>query len=171
MDFTAGINGINLGHNHPKVLSAVVNQMEKYSRSAGNFDNSKTIYQLRKSFSGFLHPSLSSFYFTNTEEEAFRYAVWLAHTITKRPAVIRIKYCQCRQKINTNIKSLIRAKYKVQDNNSDPSTYYVDCCINPNNISEITIETAISELLPCIRDLICPSTTPATDLCNHCRAE
>ncbi len=161
MDFSAGINGINLGHNHPKVLSAAVNQMEKYSRSAGYFDNSKTIYQLRKSLSGLLPLGLDSFFFTNTEEEAVRYAVWLAKSITKRSAVIRFKYCQCRQKMNTNIKSLIKAEYKVQDNNSDPSTYYVECYISPKNSSEITIETAISELLSCIRDLICPPTTPA----------
>ncbi len=161
MDFSAGINGINLGHNHPKVLSAAVNQMEKYSRSAGYFDNSKTIYQLRKSLSGLLPLGLDSFFFTNTEEEAVRYAVWLAKSITKRSAVIRFKYCQCRQKMNTNIKSLIKAEYKVQDNNSDPSTYYVECYISPKNNSEITIETAISELLSCIRDLICPPTTPA----------
>ncbi|MBU4446910.1 aminotransferase class III-fold pyridoxal phosphate-dependent enzyme [bacterium] len=161
MDFTAGKNGNNLGHNHPKVLSAAVNQMEKYSRSAGNFDNSKTIYQLRKSLSGLLPLGLDSFFFTNTEEEAVRYAVWLAQTITKRSAVIRIKYCQRRQQMNTNNPSLIKAEYKVQDYNSDPSTYYVECCISPKNISEITIEIIISELLSCIRDLICPPTTPA----------
>lgn len=161
MDFTAGINGNNLGHNHPRVLFAAVNQMEKYSRSAGNFDNSKTIYQLKKSLSGLLPPGLDSFFFTNSEEEAIRYAVWLARTITKRPAVIRIKYCQCGQQMNTNITSLIKAEYKVQDYTSDSSTYYVECCISPKNISEITIEIITSELLSCIRDLICPPTTPA----------
>jgi 4-aminobutyrate aminotransferase-like enzyme len=47
MDFTTGLSGCNLGHNHPDVLSAVGRLMEIYSRSAGYFDYSKIIFQLR----------------------------------------------------------------------------------------------------------------------------
>jgi adenosylmethionine-8-amino-7-oxononanoate aminotransferase len=46
MDFTAGMRGINLGHNHPKVLSAVAKQMEEYARSVGFFNSHKLINQL-----------------------------------------------------------------------------------------------------------------------------
>ena len=41
MDFTAGINGNNLGHNHPRVLSAAVNQMENNS-----YPNSSAVWDL-----------------------------------------------------------------------------------------------------------------------------
>ena len=161
MDFTAGMNGINLGHNHPKVLSAVANQMVKYARSAGNFNNSTTIHQLWEYFSSILGSSHGYVYLTNTEEKAVRYAIRLAYSITKRPAVLRIKFCNGKQQKKPKIESLIDDKNNGQDSNLDPSTYYVNCCISPNNISELTIETAISELLSCLRDLICSPTEPA----------
>jgi 4-aminobutyrate aminotransferase len=161
MDFTAGINGNNLGHNHPRVISAAKNQMENYARSAGYFDNSKTLYHLRKSLSEFLPPLLNSFFFSNTEEQAVEYAVWLAHSITKRPAVLRIKYCHSWQQMKTDNTPLIKVEYYHQIYESESSTYYIECCISPKNISEITKEIIISELLACIRDLICPPTKPA----------
>jgi 4-aminobutyrate aminotransferase-like enzyme len=87
MDFTAGMRGINLGHNHPKVLSAVAKQMEEYARSAGFFNSHKLINQLWESFLSFIDPRTGSVYITNTEEEALGYAILLAHSITKRSTV------------------------------------------------------------------------------------
>jgi 4-aminobutyrate aminotransferase-like enzyme len=63
MDFTAGLNGYNLGQNHPGVLTAVANQMEKYARSGGYFDNTNTIFQLKRLLSGILPSILDSFFY------------------------------------------------------------------------------------------------------------
>jgi len=158
MDFTAGIRGINLGHNHPKVLSAVAKQMEEYARSVGFFNSHKLINQLWESILGFIDPRTGSVYITNTEEEALRYAILLAHSITKRSAVLRIKFCIGKQRKKPGIEFLREDENNDPNGNLDPLTSFITCYISPINISELTIESAISDLLSYLRDFNYSST-------------
>ncbi len=152
MDFASGMRGINLGHNHPKVLSAVAKQMEEYARGAGFFNGHKPINQLWESFLSFIDPRTSSVYFTNTEEEALRYALLLAHSITKRSTVLRIKFCKDKQRRKPGIE-LIRGDENNDPNSIlDPLTIFISCNISPDNISELTIESTITELLSYLRN-------------------
>ena len=158
MDFTAGMRGINLGHNHPKVLSSVAKQMEEYARSAGFFNSHKLINQLWESFLSFIDPRQGAMYLTNTEGEALRYAILLANSITKRSAVLRIKFCIGKERKKPGIEFLREDENNDPNGNLDPLTSFITCYISPINISEITIESAISELLSYLRDFNYSST-------------
>jgi 4-aminobutyrate aminotransferase len=161
MDFTAGIRGINLGHNHPKVMSAVAKQMEEYARSVGLINGDNPIKQLWESFLGFIDPRTGSAYFTNSEEEALRYAIFLAQSVTKRSAVLRIKFCKGKQREKPGIEFVMLDQNHHPHFNSDQFPYSMSCLIVLNNISELTIESTISEIFTYLRDLICSLTEPA----------
>jgi 4-aminobutyrate aminotransferase len=152
MDFTAGMRGINLGHNHPEVLSAVAKQMLEYARSAGFFNNHKPINQLWESFLGFIDPCIGSVYFSNTEEEALRYAILLARSITKRSGLLRIKFFKAKQGMKPDIEFLGRDENNNSNSNLYPFTPIINCYISTIDNSELTIESAISELLSHLRD-------------------
>jgi len=158
MDFTTGMRGINIGHNHPKVLSAVAKQMEEYARSAGFFNSHKPIYQLWGSFLSFIDPRQGAVYLTNTEEKALRYAISLANLITKQSAVLRIKFFKGKQHKKPGIEILIGDENNDPNSNLDPLTHYMSCYIFLNNISDLTIESAISDLLSYLRDFNYSST-------------
>ncbi len=151
MDFTAGVRGINLGHNHPKVLSAVAKQMEEYARSAGFFNCHKLINQLWESFLSFIDPRTGSVYITNTEEEALGYAILLAHSITKRSKVLRIKFCKGKQRKKPGIEFLREDENNDPNGNLDPFTSFMTCYISPNNVSDLATESAIPDLLSYLR--------------------
>ena len=152
MDFTTGLSGINLGHNHPSVLSAVTKQMETYSQSAGNFDNTRTIFQLRKSFSKLLSPSLFSFNFTNTEELAIKYSIRLARTLTNRSAYIKFVYNQCNILNNFSSSIHINNKYKNEDDNRDTTHYFLECRATNNYLEETTPLKITNELISIIQE-------------------
>jgi 4-aminobutyrate aminotransferase len=154
MDFTAGTRGINLGHNHPGVLSAIAKQMEEYARSAGFFNSHKPIYQLWESFLSFIEPRPGAIYFTNTEEEALQYAILLANSMTKRSTVLRIKLCKGKQKEKSGFEFLMGDENYDPNSNSDPSSRYMNCTISLYNISDLTIESTTSELISCLGDLV-----------------
>jgi acetylornithine/succinyldiaminopimelate/putrescine aminotransferase len=89
IDLVGGISVANTGHRHPRVLSAITDQMQRYLHVMvyGEFVESPQVrYAARLSES--LPPGLQSIYFTNSGTEAVEGAMKLAKRINGRPGII-----------------------------------------------------------------------------------
>ena len=89
LDFISGVSVSNIGHCHPKVVTAVQNQVEKYMHTMvyGEYVQSPQT-QLAKKLCQLLPEQLNSVYFVNSGTEANEGALKLAKRITGRTQLI-----------------------------------------------------------------------------------
>lgn len=92
LDFVAGVSANSLGHNHPKVSTAIKNQLEKYAHVMvyGEFIQKPQV-ELCKLLASTLPKELQSVYITNSGTEATEGAIKLAKRITNRAEIIGAK--------------------------------------------------------------------------------
>jgi len=88
LDFTSGIGVTNTGHCHPKVVAAIREQAGKLIHGQINIVMHEPLLQLIERLKTIVHPSLDSFFFSNSGAEAVEGAVKLAKMATKRTNVI-----------------------------------------------------------------------------------
>lgn len=88
LDFTSGIAVTNIGHCHPRVISAARAQMEKMIHSAVGVSIHESLLQLCDALQLVLPPKLNMFFFGNSGAEAVEGALKLARYVTRRPAII-----------------------------------------------------------------------------------
>ena len=84
LDFTAGISVMNVGWNHPRVVSAITEQVEKLSHGAFLDFCSETPVMFAEKLVRFLPESLNRIYFSNSGAESIEAALKLARYATKR---------------------------------------------------------------------------------------
>lgn len=89
MDLISGISVSNSGHCHPKIISAIKKQVEKYSHLMvyGEYVQSPQVL-LAKKLSSLLPKNLNSVYFVNSGAEATEGALKLAKRYTGRTEII-----------------------------------------------------------------------------------
>ncbi|WNH09828.1 aspartate aminotransferase family protein [Thalassobellus suaedae] len=89
LDFVAGVSACPLGHNHPKVVSAIKDQLDKYMHVMvyGEYAQ-KPAVELAKLLAKNLPESLSKTYLTNSGTEAIEGALKLARRATGRSEII-----------------------------------------------------------------------------------
>ena len=89
LDFVAGVSACSLGHQHPRVKAAIINQLDKYAHVMvyGEYAQSPAI-QLTKLLAAHLPPSLQSTYLVNSGTEAIDGAIKLARRATGRTEII-----------------------------------------------------------------------------------
>lgn len=89
IDLIGGISVANLGHGHPKVLSAIREQLDKYLHVMvyGEFVESPQVRYAAR-LTSLLPASLNSVYFTNSGGEAVEGAMKLAKRVTNRTRII-----------------------------------------------------------------------------------
>ena len=92
LDFIAGVSANSLGHNHPVVKKAIIDQLEKYTHVMvyGEFIQESQV-ALCKIICEQLPPSLQSVYLTNSGTEATEGALKLAKRFTGRSEIISAK--------------------------------------------------------------------------------
>ena len=92
LDFVAGVSACSIGHCNKHVITAVQNQINKYSHVMvyGEYIQDPQ-YKLAKLLADNLPESLSTTYFTNSGAEAIEGAIKLAKRINKRSEII---YCK-----------------------------------------------------------------------------
>ncbi len=92
LDLISGISVSNIGHRHPKVISAIKDQLDKYLHLMvyGEYVQSPQVL-LAKLLSENLPPALSSVYFVNSGSEAIEGAMKLAKRFTGRTEIISFK--------------------------------------------------------------------------------
>tara|TARA_R110002012_G_scaffold64308_4_gene169085 strand:- start:12445 stop:13638 length:1194 start_codon:yes stop_codon:yes gene_type:complete len=89
LDFVAGVSACTLGHKHPKVVSAIKNQLDKYLHVMvyGEYIQEKPV-ALTKLLAKHLPESLQTTYLTNSGTEAVEGALKLAKRATGRSEII-----------------------------------------------------------------------------------
>ncbi len=89
LDFIAGVSACSLGHCHPKVVTAVKNQLDKYLHVMvyGEFIQ-KPAVELCKLLSENLPDNLTTTYLTNSGTEAIEGSIKLARRATGRQEII-----------------------------------------------------------------------------------
>ncbi|WP_027136845.1 aspartate aminotransferase family protein [Gaetbulibacter saemankumensis] len=92
LDFVSGVSATPLGHNHPKVVSAIKEQLDKYMHVMvyGEYVQ-KTPVALCKLLAKNLPASLDKTYLTNSGTEAIEGALKLAKRVTGRSEIISAK--------------------------------------------------------------------------------
>ncbi len=88
LDFTCGIGVTNTGHCHPKVVKAVQEQAAKLLHGQVNIVIHKPLLELIEELKPIVHPSIDTFFFTNSGAEAIEGGVKLARAATGKPNVI-----------------------------------------------------------------------------------
>lgn len=84
LDFTAGISVMNVGWNHPRVVSAITEQVAKLSHGAFLDFCSEIPVRFAEKLIQFLPSSLNRVYFSNSGAESVEAALKLARYATKR---------------------------------------------------------------------------------------
>lgn len=89
LDFVAGVSACTLGHNHPKVVSAIKSQLDQYMHVMvyGEYIQ-KPAVELTKLLAKNLPQSLQKTYLTNSGTEAIEGALKLAKRATRRCEII-----------------------------------------------------------------------------------
>ncbi|WP_274474416.1 aspartate aminotransferase family protein [Mangrovimonas aestuarii] len=93
LDFVAGVSACSLGHKHPKVVTAIKEQLDKYLHVMvyGEYIQ-KPAVELTKYLAEHLPSSLETTYLTNSGTEAIEGAIKLAKRATGRSEVISAKH-------------------------------------------------------------------------------
>tara|TARA_B100000809_G_C15139466_1_gene532383 strand:- start:3004 stop:4188 length:1185 start_codon:yes stop_codon:yes gene_type:complete len=92
LDFIAGVSACSLGHCHPKVISAVKDQLDKYLHVMvyGEFIQEPAV-ELTKLLSKYLPDNLTTTYLTNSGTEAIEGSIKLARRATGRKEILYAK--------------------------------------------------------------------------------
>ncbi|MBK6732382.1 MAG: aspartate aminotransferase family protein [Bacteroidetes bacterium] len=92
LDLIAGISVSNLGHNHPAIKNAIIQQLDKYTHLLvyGELIQSPQV-ELAKYLTDLLPENLSSVYYVNSGSEAIEGALKLAKRVTGRTEIISFK--------------------------------------------------------------------------------
>jgi acetylornithine/succinyldiaminopimelate/putrescine aminotransferase len=92
IDLISGISVSNIGHCHPKVISAINEQAQKFMHLMvyGEFNQSPQVKYAKK-LTDLLPPQLNSVYFTTSGSEATEGALKLAKRVTGRTEIICFK--------------------------------------------------------------------------------
>lgn len=88
IDFTCGIGVTSTGHCHPRVVAAIQKQAGLLLHGQANIIFHEPMLDLVGELRKVVHPSLDSFFFTNSGAEAVEGAIKLARQATGRPNVI-----------------------------------------------------------------------------------
>lgn len=92
LDLISGISVSNVGHRHPKVVTAIKEQVDKYMHTMvyGEYVQSPQV-KLAKHLADILPKNLSSVYFVNSGTEAIEGAMKLAKRFTRRTEIVSFK--------------------------------------------------------------------------------
>lgn len=92
LDFVAGVSACTLGHGHPKVVSAIKEQLDKYLHVMvyGEYIQDPAV-ELTKLLAKHLPNNLEKTYLTNSGTEAIEGALKLAKRVTGRSGIISAK--------------------------------------------------------------------------------
>ena len=87
LDFSSGLAVLNLGHNHPKVLAAVREQLASFVHTGGIYYNETTV-STAEELLAVTPPGLDMLFFGNSGAEAVEGALKLARYASGRQAII-----------------------------------------------------------------------------------
>lgn len=88
MDFMSGFGVVNVGHNHPRILAAAREQMEKQVHGPIGIVLHEPVLRLAEILPEILPGAMDMFFFGNSGAEAVEGTIKLARNVTKKPGII-----------------------------------------------------------------------------------
>ncbi|GGK34486.1 aspartate aminotransferase family protein [Caldalkalibacillus thermarum] len=125
LDFASGVGVTNVGHNHPRVVEAAKQQMEKMIHVGHNVAYYPSYLELAEKLSH-LNGGEHMVYFSNSGAEANEGAIKLAKKVTKRPAVISFKRGFHGRTLGTTTLTASSAAYREDYEGLLPSVYHAE---------------------------------------------
>ena len=126
LDFTSGIGVTNLGHNHPHVLKAAIEQMKKFSHSAVGITLHEPLLRLTEVLPTVMPEGMNMFFFGNSGSEAVEGALKLARYVSGRPGLIAFRGgFHGRTYASVSVTS-VKSKYRLHYEPMVPGVYFTD---------------------------------------------
>jgi len=88
MDFMAAFGVVSVGHNHPRVIAAAREQMERQVHGAVGVTLHESVLRLAEMLPEILPGAMDMFFFGNSGSEAVEGSIKLARNVTGRPGII-----------------------------------------------------------------------------------
>ncbi len=87
LDCASGLGALNIGHNHPRVMAAVSQQLTRFGHTGGVYNNETTV-AAAELLTSITPPGLDRLFFSNSGAEAVEGAIKLARYVTGRQGII-----------------------------------------------------------------------------------
>lgn len=126
MDFTSGIGVTNLGHNHPKVLNAAIEQMKKFSHSAVGITLHEPLLRLTEVLPKVMPEGMEMFFFGNSGSEAVEGALKMARYVSGRPGIIAFTGSFHGRTYGAISVTSVKSKYRNHYEPMVPGIYWAD---------------------------------------------
>ncbi len=124
LDFTSGISVTNLGHNHPHVLNAAIEQMKKFSHCAVGITLHEPMLRLTEVLPTVMPEGMNMFFFGNSGSEAVEGALKLARYVSGRPGFIAFRGgFHGRTYASVSVTS-VKSKYRLHYEPMVPGVYF-----------------------------------------------
>lgn len=125
LDFASGVAVCNIGHNHPKVVEAAVEQVKSLIHGGHNVVYYESYVKLAEKLVEITGGD-TMVYFSNSGAEANEGAIKLAKYITKRPAVIAFRGSFHGRTIGTTSITTSNSAYRKNYEGLLPSVYFAE---------------------------------------------
>jgi 4-aminobutyrate aminotransferase len=87
LDFSSGLAVLNIGHNHPRVMARVTEQLSRFTHTGGVYYNEIAV-EAAELLTAVTPPGLDMLFFSNSGAEAVEGALKLARYVTGRQGII-----------------------------------------------------------------------------------
>jgi 4-aminobutyrate aminotransferase len=88
MDFMSAFGVVNIGHNHPRIIAAARQQMEKQVHGAVGVTLHESVLRLAELLPEILPGAMDMFFFGSSGSEAVEGSIKLSRNVTGRPGII-----------------------------------------------------------------------------------
>ena len=126
LDFTSGIGVTNLGHNHPYVLNAAIEQMKKFSHSAVGITLHEPLLRLTEVLPTVMPEGMDMFFFGNSGSEAVEGALKLARYVSRRPGIIAFRGGFHGRNFGSTSVTSVKSKYRLHYEPMLPGVYFTE---------------------------------------------
>jgi len=126
LDFTSGIGVTNLGHNHPKVLQAAIEQMKLFSHSAVGITLHEPLLRLTEVLPTVMPEGMDMFFFGNSGSEAVEGAIKLARYVSGRPGIIAFRGGFHGRTYGAVSVTSVKSKYRLHYEPFVPGVYFTE---------------------------------------------
>ena len=165
MDFMAAFGVVNVGHNHPRVVTAAREQMERQIHGAVGVTLHESVLRLAYMLPEILPGNLDMFFFGNSGSEAVEGAIKLARNVTRRPGIIAFMGAFHGRTYGAASLTASKAIYRTGLDPFLPSIYHVPYAdpyhsSHPDNPT-LCVEESLAELQILLKRIIAPSQVAA----------
>lgn len=165
MDFIAAFGVVNVGHNHPRVVTAAREQMERQIHGAVGVTLHESVLRLAYMLPEILPGNLDMFFFGNSGAEAVEGAIKLARNVTRRPGIIAFMGAFHGRTYGAASLTASKAIYRTGLDPFLPSVYHVPYAdpyhsSHPDNPT-LCVEESLAELQILLKRIIAPSQVAA----------